>query len=64
MADVTEVLSHQHREVESLFEQFDAAASDEHRGVVARAIIENLSKLAALEVTEAWRCVAWELGSR
>jgi hemerythrin-like domain-containing protein len=49
MADVTEILSRQHREVESLFEQFDAAASDDQRGALARAIVENLSEHAALE---------------
>ncbi|MDQ3886452.1 MAG: hemerythrin domain-containing protein [Actinomycetota bacterium] len=47
--DAIELLKHDHRMVEQLFRDYQAAASDEQRRGVVEVIIRELSKHAALE---------------
>jgi hemerythrin superfamily protein len=47
--DAIELLKHDHRMVEQLFRDYDAAASDEQRRGVVEIAIRELSKHAALE---------------
>jgi hemerythrin superfamily protein len=62
MADVTQVLSDQHREVESLFEQFTATASTESQQDIVRTIIETLSRHSAVEEMTVYPAIAEEVG--
>ena len=62
MADVTEILSRQHREVESLFEQFDTSRTADRRGDIAREIVETLSKHAAVEEMTVYPEIADDVG--
>jgi iron-sulfur cluster repair protein YtfE (RIC family) len=47
--DAIELLKHDHRMVEQLFRDYDAAASDQQRRGVVEIVIRELSKHAALE---------------
>jgi hemerythrin superfamily protein len=47
--DAIELLSHDHRIVEQLFVDYEAAANDEQRRAVVEILIRELSKHAALE---------------
>ncbi len=47
--DAIELLKHDHRMVEQLFRDYQAAASDEQRRGVVEIVIRELSKHAALE---------------
>ncbi|MEU0007250.1 hemerythrin domain-containing protein [Streptomyces sp. NPDC006314] len=47
--DALEVLAHDHRMVEQLFRDYDAAASDRQRRGVVELLVRELSKHAALE---------------
>lgn len=49
LMDAIELLKHDHRMVEQLFRDYQAAASDEQRRGVVEIIIRELSKHAALE---------------
>lgn len=49
MMDAIELLEHDHRMVEQLFRDYDAAGSDAQRRAVVEVLIRELSKHAALE---------------